>query len=574
MPSPFSRSSSSPNRLNASRCPECGAPVDFRNIPREHTQVKCSYCGTLIAIPGRINAEATRPPVITTTITATSDGSVTTSNSGCSGIGWSIIVICIIFGVFASTSTSIVTSLLAIFNDSFQNSSNQIPDNSSEPNHNSSNKSPSLTLPNLQQVLTPPPRLTDKPILLRGDDNAATQMVILAYETDGGRLIGFDPVKRAETWRSSLLSKEYYNALISADSERVYLADAASLMALDRATGDLLWQNSLANNIQTGCSKENSCLQYASDQIIALSRDGTIQSFHGETGAPSWSRRLNSQPRFFMVNQDQVLIVDVDAENRATVLVLDASSGDLLFNLQPVCDFAFITMRPYPSDQFFVTPDGSSLVIVSSGTYACAWRYSLIDGSLAWQYQVPDTNGPLPFTWTRESILMDDPFVYFTNTGGNSTQVYEMDTQSAGATPQAIYTVDDYEIALQFTVGDLLIISAQPDYASDEMEIWAIDLLTGERKWQRKLGTTHSFDDWLLYPTDQGIFTLVCSWNDDTCNFETIDLITATSKGKITQNIGRPFNGISVQGNQGYLTIDGKLYAIDLPTAKINYSWP
>lgn len=577
MPSLFSRSRSS-NQLSSSRCPECGAPVDFRNIPREHTQVKCSYCGTLIAIPGRVNAEATRrpdvTPVVTTTITATSDGSVTASKSGCSGIGWSIIVICIIFGVFASTSTSIVTSLIAIYNNAIPNTSSQLPGSSSEPNNTTPSKSPAITLPNLQQMIVSPPRLSGQPILLNGNESAATQMVIMAYETDGGRLIGFDPIKRAETWRSATLGEKYYDISISSDAERVYLADEATLMALDRESGKLVWQSSLANNIQTTCSEKNSCLQHTGDQIIALSRDGTIQSFNGESGAPTWSRRMNSQPRYFLVNQDQVLIVDVDDANRASVLVLDASSGDLQFTLEPMCVFTVITMRPYVNDQFLITPDGSALVIVSSGTYACAWRYSLDDGALLWNYTPPGVNGPLPFTWSSSTFVMNDPYVYFTNTDGKKALVYELDTQSAGAVPQVIYEVTNYDIAVQSTIGDLLLVSGQPTYARDEMEIWAIDLNSGERHWQRKLGTTHSFDEWLLYPTDQGIFKMVCSWNNDDCSFETLDLDTGTSQGQIREDTGRPFNGMSVRGNQGFLTIDGKIYAIDLHTAKISYAWP
>lgn len=575
MPSIFSRSSRSSNHLTSSRCPECGAPVDFRSIPREHTQVKCAYCGTLIAIPGRINAEAERPPVatsvVTTTITATSDGSLTASNSGCSGIGWAIIIIAIVFGVFASTSTSIVTSMIAIFNDSIQSSnSNQVLGDPPEPNNNAK----ALTLPNLQRVVVPPPRLMGKPLILHGDENAATQMVIMAYESEGGRLIGFDPAKKTETWRSSLLGEKYYNIQISADVGRVYLADEATLMALDRATGKLIWQSSLANNLQTGCTGENACLQHTGDQIVALSRDGTIQSFHGETGAPTWSRRLHSQPRYFLVNQDQVLVVDMDEGNNAHVLVIDVNTGDLIFDLEPTCTFTVITMRPHSSDQFLITPDGSSLVIVSSGTYACAWRYSLLDGSLLWNYHTPDVHGPLPFTWSRDTLILDDPTLYFTNRDGSTAQIYEMDTQSAGSMPQIFYEVDNYAIAVYSTVGDLLLVSGEPNYASDEVEIWAIERNSGERRWQRKLGTSHSFDKWLLYPTDQGIFTLVCLWDNDNCQFETLDYVTGTSKGQITRNTGQSFNGMSVRGNQGFFTINGKIYAIDLTTANINYSWP
>ncbi len=59
--------SSSSDRLNSSRCPECGAPVDWRHIPPEQSQVECSYCGTLIRVPGRTPQPKPEPAVVINT---------------------------------------------------------------------------------------------------------------------------------------------------------------------------------------------------------------------------------------------------------------------------------------------------------------------------------------------------------------------------------------------------------------------------------------------------------------------------------------------------------------------------
>jgi outer membrane protein assembly factor BamB len=431
-----------------------------------------------------------------------------------------------------------------------------------------------LTLPTIEIALAPKPRLATAPVILGGSESAATRMVIAAYQQDGSLLLGFDPVKRAETWRSPLLSEQYYETGISADAARVYVADGATLMALDRNNGQMLWQTSLANNIQTGCAEVHPCLQRVGDQVVALARDGTVQGFAGSTGAPVWSRRLNSQPRQFLVNNDQVILVDNDANNRAVVLILNGANGDLVHELQPSCTFPNLTMRPHSSDQFLVTPDRSALLVVGSGTYACAWRYNLSDGALTWSYTPPGVNGPLPFTWSMSSLAVADPTLYFVKDDGDTVQIFALDSHIEASTPQPLYSVAGYELTVLYPLGDLLLVSATPDYARDEVELWAIDRANGDRRWQRKLETTHSFDEWVTRPTDQGIFLMVCSWNEDDCRFEVLDFATGTSKGQVREQVGTPFSGAAWLGNQGFLTLDGTLYAIDLRSAAIEYTWP
>ena len=488
-------------------------------------------------------------------------------NAGCGVLGWLVIVIFILVAGAVAWSSNFITSATRTISSVIENQSSNSPEIDSIPEFN-------FTLPTIEEALAPAPRLAAAPILLNGNENAATQMVVTAYEEDGAILLGFDPAERVETWRSAKLSDEYYQMGLTADAARVYMADGATLMALDRNSGETVWQSSLANNLQTGCAESDPCLQQVGDQTVALARDGTIQGFAGSTGAPLWSRRLNTQPRQFLVNGDQVIVVDNDDNNRAVVVVINGVNGDVLYELYPSCTFPNIEMRPHSSDQFHVTPDGSALIIVSSGTYACAWRYQLSDGALVWSYTADDDEDFLPFTWSMSSLAVADPIVYFVNEEGDATQIYGLDTQSEGATPQLLYEVEDYELTVQYPLGDLLLVSAQPDYASDEVELWAIDRNNGERRWQRKLETTHTFDKWVTRPTDQGLFVAVCSWDDDDCRFEVLDITTGASKGQIREEAGYPFSGAAWRGNQGFLTINGKLYVMDLTTGEIEYTWP
>lgn len=573
MPTPFSRPSDSSNRLVSSRCPECGAPVDFRNVPPNQIQVKCTYCGTLITIPGRTitSSKATaRPPQRPTpTIVVSSDGKLGKSGWGCASWMTTLIVLAVVgIGIW---STGFITSATRVVNKVVQDDRENPPEDNS------------LSFAYVQQALGPKPRLVTAPYILHGDDTAATQMVAGAYQDNGSIFIGFDPVRRVETWRTPLVSNRNYDMGFASDATHLYIADGATLMAFDRNNGKTVWQSSLANNLQTGCDATNPCLQRVAaprqdnvpkeDIIVSLARDGTMQAFAGGNGAPVWSYHLNSQPRQFMVNDNQVIVVDTDDDNWAVILILNAGSGELLYQLQPDCDFDGFNMRPHASDEFLVTPDGASLLIVGSGTYTCAWRYSLSDGSLAWKYQSPDVVGPLPFAWSSSSLTFADPILYFTN-DEDGAQIYALDTQTEGTAPQLIYQIKGYALTVQYTLGDLLLVSATPSYATDEVELWALDHKTGERRWQHKLGTTHTFDKWVTHPADQGIFVSVCSWNDESCRFQVLNINTGASSGEVRENDGHTYSGAGWLGNQGFLTIDGKIYAIDLNTAQIKYTWP
>ncbi len=581
-----SRSSDASHRLTSSRCPECGAPVDFRRVPRDQPQVKCAYCGTLITIPGRTQVYSTPPHAAshsktqTATVVVTSDGSMVKGGWGCGVISLIAVVLSLVVGGIVLSATSFIVPFTRAVTD-VTNSDSTGPFSLPE----------SLSPSTMQQALAPAPRLVSAPLALGANDTSfvqspvqspvqsRVQIVVFAYREDGSLLLGFDPVERVERWRSDIFSDRTYEIGITSDEARVYVADGAHLVALDRETGEIAWQSSLANNLQTGCAESAPCLQRVGDQVVALARDGTVQAFAGRTGAPLWSRSLNGTPRQIIVNSnqngnDQVILIDVDDSNRAIVLVLNATNGNLIYSLQPSCAFSLHEMRPSASDQYLVTPDGRSLLVVGSGSYACIWRYNLADGSLVWGYTPADVNGPLPFTWSMSSVALADPMLYFVKEEGHLIRVYAVDTQSQGSAPQPFYAEEKYDLTVHDPLGELLLVSAQPSHAPDEVELWAIDRMTGERRWQRKLETSHSFDEWVTRPTEQGLFLSVCSWENDECRFEVLDLDTGTSQGQVRQAATGSYSGAAWLGDQGYLTIDGKLYVLNLSSAAVEYTWP
>ena len=557
-------SASSDDRLSASRCPECGAPVDWRSIPPDQSQVECEYCGTLIRVPGRSPRPKPEPTVIVA-------GAGAPPGAGCSWVSAlvGLLVVGVVVVLFiANTSIPRLDQVtVAVVEEAF-------PNQNGEPAAVTRSPGAFNPLPMISQALAVKVRLASRPYLLANNDQLGVQMVVFAFQDEGSILIGFDPTQRREGWRSPLLSGSYYEMGIASDAQRVYVADGAKLLALNRSDGRVAWQTSLANNLQTSCPESAPCLQMVGEQLVALARDGTLQGFVGATGAPLWSRRLNSTPRQLLHAGSKVLAIDSNPRNEAVVQALDGATGDPLFELTPACEAGAFGANAHISDQFVVTPDGTALLVLGSGTYACAWRYSLEDGSLGWVYDPREVDTILPFTWSLGTFVLDDAVVYYTDETGDPAQIWALDTMADEPPAAPLYTADQVELSLVRVTGDLLLAAAAPTYATDELELWAVDRTTGSRLWQRRLETTHSFDEWRVDPTDAGLFVAVCHWNEEDCRFMVLDPATGVSRAETQEALGWPFEGGTTLGSRGYFTIDGALHVIDLTTAQTDYVWP
>jgi hypothetical protein len=183
--------------------------VDFRRVQREQAQVKCTYCGTLLAIPGRSPKRDTTKQEAVATVIIRSDEQAVKGSRGCGVAMWAAVILVIVLGAIGGWSFNMFNTATSVVSEVVQN--------------DSTSDLPGLkgfSLPTVELPLRPKPRLASAPLLLTGNDRSATQLVVAAYQSDGSLLIGFDTLKRVETWRSPLLSERYYEMGVSADGER------------------------------------------------------------------------------------------------------------------------------------------------------------------------------------------------------------------------------------------------------------------------------------------------------------------------------------------------------------------
>jgi outer membrane protein assembly factor BamB len=417
-------------------------------------------------------------------------------------------------------------------------------------------------------------RLTGQPFALAENAGLGVQMLVATVPLEGGLLIGFDPTTQQEVWRSPPLSDRTAEWGVASDAQRVYIADGADLLTLDRQSGKLLWQTSLANNLQSSCPAQAACLQAVGGHVVALTRDGTLQAFAGATGAPLWSRRLDSTPRRLMVAQNEVLVFDTDAANGVVVMVLEGAPGDVQTTIIPTCDDTNFHTRAAISDEFLLSPSADALIVLGSGSYACAWRFGLPEGSEQWRYESQGVESTLPFAWAFGSVVFAEPMAYFIDETNDPTQIWALDTLTGSMPDAPLYTVDGYDLTLLQATPTQLLVAAAPGYAQDEVELWAIDRTSGTRLWQRRLETTHSFDDWLVFATEQEIFVTVCFWNKEPCRFLVLDPQTGVTRADMRPGLAGSLAGGIQRGPRAFLTIDGALHAVDLASAEIVYTWP
>jgi outer membrane protein assembly factor BamB len=264
--------------------------------------------------------------------------------------------------------------------------------------------------------------------------------------------------------------------------------------------------------------------------------------------------------------------VDTDSENRAFVLVVDPATGDVRHELTPRCTVWAYEYRPHLSDQFILAPDGQALYVLGSGSDACAWGFNPVDGTLLWTYNPPQGETVLPFSWSFGSLALGGDALYFVDSAHAPAAIYALDL--ATGAPRLLTTSDRYELTLQQVASGMLLLAARPDYDREQVELWGIDLATGERRWQKLLESTHVFDEWLVQPGETGLFLALCRWEEDECLFEVLDPQTGVSQAQVRQAVEGSLDGAAFSPDRAYLTIWGALYAVNLDDAQIEYTWP
>jgi outer membrane protein assembly factor BamB/DNA-directed RNA polymerase subunit RPC12/RpoP len=560
-PSPIFMSSTPPT-LSSSECPNCGATIDLSKITGDQTQIECEYCGSMLNLPRR---ERLREMQAQTLVIKVSEPKVATATyrppaQKKSGAGCSLGVVLILFGIIG----------VVLWQEGIFNGLGVTTSNTSNPN-----------LPSLPQIVVGA-RIYGDPLPLSRVDDGPQEIAYLTLEDSAARVVMLDATRRVERWRSRTFSDSFTNITMVADDTRMYVADQDQLVALNRADGSVAWELSLPYGVSTDYQCQfNACLRVFGDRVVARLKDGTLQAMDAATGKPAWTKQLNyTSGGMFDALGSPAIVDTLDGKNtEATFYVFDTSAGEVKQQIAPECaqTSGGASLRadyPFASDTWQTTADGKSLIVIKDGSAPCAWKYDLATGSETWRYtgnRNADAGEKLPFM-SQDVILMSDDGIYI-NAMGSDAILHRLDMQTGAHS--VLFKETRYNVTPLRANAGMVYVIAVPTFDNTKRELWAMDAISGEKRWQSRLKAAHSFDKLILEPASAGLFLMQTQYEEKAVLFDVIDPQTGASKGQQRVDMNNAvLSGQFLDGDTAWLNFSTRLHEVDMTTGTVKSTWP
>jgi outer membrane protein assembly factor BamB len=520
--------------VTVSQCPNCGAPVDAKALSGVDDP-KCPYCDH--ALP--VAAQAATP----TTISINVPPAVQVGR----GVG---VAIGLVFGTVGLV-IAIIAVVIGLASHSVRHTLSGLT--------GSSSFHPDGT-----------------PVPVANSANFFTLARSGSSESEVLRRV--DPIANKVLWSGPPLGTLGQGTpTIVAGPSQVFTVTNSTVVSLDAATGRQEWQASLSNSLASPCG--SGCALVVGGRFVTLTKDGVVQALDVSTGSQVWSRRLNSTPRWLEPAGASVLVLDTAAATGGdhVVLVINAASGAAR-RIAPSCapdpDTGDAT-KPTDEGSFLVSPDGTAVTVIITGSSGCVARYRIADGSPVWVTPALSDKNPVPFTLTGNSTAQSATTVLWTNDEPGPT-VFGIDAAS-GAIRQ-VFSATKASLKPDGVIGSTLIVEVAPTYDSDKPSIVGVDISSGKQRWQLATRVVRSGDSQAVEITPAGPIVASCNSSADSCTFEAVDVQLGTIKSTSVVSASPG----SVDQVTGTLTASSWVAAVgwehvvglDQKTAAIQWKWP
>lgn len=381
---------------------------------------------------------------------------------------------------------------------------------------------------------------------------------------------------RSPAWRDS----GAYQFHTAVGPTAIYLAQQASLQALDRASGDLLWQATLSDEITSLCP---ACLVHLADHVIVLTKDGRLQSFDAQSGRPAWEVRLVDTPRYLYLVEDQVAVLDrVSSEdNRVVLKFFEPAGGQMSGEIVPACLDQYSGQAGFLHSLYvplMVDPDEKALYIFDDSIDGCAQRWDITTRQLVWRTAVDDDWGRVDWDADQPPLLAGRK-LYFGTDDKNGGRVIGLNSQDGGLSQLGPYP--DYELIPLAEQNELLVLLAIRTRGSKREALWGVETGSGTVRWQYlpqaetrygEGGSSGGVWDWHLTP--QGLIVLQVLPDPDRLVLETLNLQTGQPVSQHTRSLSASFlTAITWTDQLVWLNLRG-LQALDLANGELVYTWP
>jgi outer membrane protein assembly factor BamB len=411
------------------------------------------------------------------------------------------------------------------------------------------------------------------PIALDSDTREPEMLLISRnYDRGGDSIVYLSPDEQAARWESAPLGDNGSSWLVAYDSELIYVADKARLLGLGRSDGALRWEAPLSDEISYSLCQ--GCLRAVDGVVVALSDDGVLQAFRGTSGAPLWSVRLREATRQLVVLGDMVGAPDVRPD------VQDSSAGLYLFNIadgsparaiEPACSQPESTWedRPHYYDPIYQSADGDELYWLLDSA-RCVVRAGASGLSAGAPVFMPENFS----VSSSNTILAADGALYLSD----DDRIVAVSADAA----REVLAIEDYSLRPLGVRGETLLVEATRRRGSSRMELWAIDLASGQRRWERVLAGTDNLNgpydtaDWAAALVGDTVALVEQRPDAQTLAYELLSLSDGTSRASATIPVDDPdtdLRGLLVSRATAYLVAE-ELYAIELSSGQTLFRWP
>ncbi len=548
------------------KCPSCGAPLHMSG-----ERITCNYCGAVLERERPIAQEqAPSSPdqdphvIVIQTGYSTISGQRKSGGAACMSVLFTFLLIGCIFGAagwFLFQEQLSTLSGLAGLSDVAN--LGQLPEQII-------NKA---SITSLNRV-----------ILLPSDNDASSDFLTFTYQSSGSTyaLTYVDALSSTIRWQGPPL-KEWYNTKILPAPERLYFTDETKLYAVNRSNGQAAWQTSLADTLAPSCLN---CFELIDNALVALLQGGTVQGFDAGTGQLMWNKRLN----FTAINRintigGQLLIFDRSLDNRDELMfVVNPANGEVAGEITiPECggegfdQYHPILFNPSRGEAHFIFGDIIGPVCIQTWNVAAQQmtREIVLEGTA-----LPSNFREYNSEQRRATLVGDMLYFAANEAGGNGDQGMVIAVNMAEGTWRPITATPDYQLIPLTMADNVLIVRAIRSRGTARSELWGLDLVSDEPRWQYVLQAPRWFKEtgsggaWDWHLTSQGLAVLQIFGDPDQLTIETLNPQTGVSSGQKTIPLDDDYFSDIVWTNDAAWLAFRQIYKVDLQTGTLSYTWP
>ena len=379
-------------------------------------------------------------------------------------------------------------------------------------------------------------------------------------------LVRYDVTTGARAWEQA----GTYQSQFTADAARVFLSSKSRLTAHDRASGRVLWQVNLADEIHASCDE---CLAVVGSRVVARTRDDTLQMFDAATGRIVFSRALG-RPNRLAVFDDRLLVIAprrTGAQVDATVIDADGRD-ERTFPVRCAAEWGAGALGW--SDFTWVDAPAHALLAWYEG--GCVQRYDLDTGRLT---SSAATSRSASFG-SAPAVVSGAGVLYLGE--GENLHALPLD----GGRPTRLMSEADFSLRPIGASAGVVAVRARRTRGTEHFELWGVDARNGRRLWQitmrdgaRPMDPPDEFNGTLARDRDDSAFA---AHVDGTAlrvvraggrsglwvSVESVDLATGTATGEArlpieaSDHVSAP-RVFAWRGPVAWLLLDGRATAID-----------